>query len=135
MRICPDRPTISTQDSNIPDSTRHSHLNGNPLGSALDLMSELYGGRWHHHPQQAQLYRYYDLMLDSFVEAGELTRGQRHELGIAPQALNTLDAFTEEERRHGGTMSIQRWMLIVTLLVGIATAIQAYRALFPAPPP
>lgn len=109
-----------------------SHLNGNPLRSTVDIMSELYGERWLHHPQQEQLHRYYDLMLDSFVEAGELSRGPGRAMEIAPQALNTLDSFSEDERRHGGTMSIQRWMLIVTLFVGFASAVQAYRALFPA---
>lgn len=109
------------------------HLNGNPLGSALDVMSEFYGHRWHHHPQQAQLYRYYELMLASFVEAGELTMGQGGRLEVAATALNTLHSFNEDERRHGGTMSVQRWMLIVTAMVGIATAAQAYSALFPPP--
>lgn len=111
------------------------HLNGNRILSARDIMFELYGVRWSRHPQKEQLFRYYSLMLESFVASGELTRDQQHRLEITPQALNTLDVFTEEERRHNGTMSIQRWMLIVTFFVGFATAIQAYRALFPPPPP
>ncbi|WP_430256845.1 hypothetical protein [Neorhizobium sp. DAR64872/K0K18] len=111
-----------------------SHLSDNPLRSVMDIMSELYGPRWSHHPQQLQLYRYYELMVNSFIEAAELTRTQQNGIEIAPQAINTLDAYNEEERRHGGTMSIQRWMLIVTAMVGIATAIQAYGVLFPPAP-
>jgi len=110
-----------------------NHLNGKSNVSASDLMSALYGNRWVHHPQQEQLYEYYNLMIASFLAGGELTTAGQHELQIAPQALNTLDAYNEEERRHGGTMSVQRWMLFVTFLVGIATAVQAYRALFPPP--
>jgi hypothetical protein len=111
-----------------------SHLDDDPISSAMDVMSELYGPRWRHHPQQLQLYRYYDLMLSSFVDGGELVQEEQYVRRIAPQALNTIDAYNENQLKHEGTMSVQRWMLIVTFLVGCATAVQAYMAMFPAKP-
>ena len=112
-----------------------SHLDDDPISSTMDIMSELYGPRWRHHPQQLQLYRYHDLMVRSFIEGGELVEEEQYVRRIAPQALNTIDAYDEAERKHQGTMSVQRWMLIVTLMVGGATAVQAYMAMYPAKSP
>lgn len=109
-------------------------INGNPPRSAIDIMTELYGNRWAHHPQQSELHEYYEMMLDSFVASGDATL-EEHFYELAPQAMNTIHTFNEEERRHNGNVAIQRWMLIVTAMVGVATFIQAWTAVFPSAKP
>ncbi|TBG89359.1 hypothetical protein ELG67_09785 [Rhizobium leguminosarum] len=105
-------------------------LSGNPLRSGIDIMSELYGARWARHPQHVALHSYYEFMLEAFVASGDVVLDD-HAYRLLPQGMNTIHAFEEEERRHNGNVAVQRWMLFVTAMVGIATAAQAWTAIFP----
>lgn len=112
-----------------------SEINNNPVRSVLSLMSELYGVNWMQHRRHGQLYTYYEMMLESLIISGDVRRNANRTIEITPQAINTIDAFAEEERRHNGIVVGQRWMLWVTIAVCIATAFQAYRSWYPASTP
>ena len=92
---------------------------------SLDLMTEIYSIRWVLHPEGSAQEDYLTLLLDSFVDTGELKRVDVGEYSLQGMALATLNDFEREQRKHQDSLSIQRRLVILTAFIALFTAVQA----------
>lgn len=95
--------------------------------SVFQLMTELRSSKWIYHPHSSRAQRRLNLLLDAFVDSGDL---HRDGIGytLAPRAIQTLEAYQESERRHRDATRTQKFIGTLTLLIAIATIVQAYCA-------
>jgi hypothetical protein len=101
-------------------------LNDDVIGvTASGLLRDLYGHRWILHPDNENLHRYYQLLLDSLVESNDLVR-QTGYYTVTPNALTTLAAYEEDDRRHRDQMRQQKVLAFLTLSLVFVGFVQAY---------
>lgn len=103
---------------------RHINMEENEFES-LQIMTELYTFRWHGHPEGAAQYRACELHLDSLAESGELKKSNRGTYSVSGAAIKSLREDEYAERRHRDSLSVQRKMLWITVLLVLASVIQA----------
>lgn len=88
-------------------------------------MSELYGDRVYAHPKINKESRRFQLIIDSLVESGELSKGQ-HTYTVNGKSLETISEFEVEERRHRDTIR-QTWiMIILTVVIAFSTMVSIW---------
>lgn len=106
------------------------HLDGKSIESHLELMTGLYSIKWVLHPerrsQQARL-RFY---LDSLVSTGEL-ESRNGEYALTGIALQTIENYEEQERKHTENVKTQRANAWLTAAIVLLTAAQAGVIKFP----
>lgn len=93
--------------------------------SGWGLMDLLYEPRWSGHPDNFNLLQYYETVLRSLKGGGDLTE-EAGTFRLAPQALQTLSVFDEDERRHADQVRMQRriaWLTFWLVMIGL---LQAY---------
>lgn len=93
------------------------------------VMTEIYGPSWRRHPDSERLFRYYELVLKSLVESGDL-ESNRHQYVMRPKALHTLFVAEEDERRHADNRKQQRYIIILTAVLAITGLMQAISPIF-----
>lgn len=89
-----------------------------------DAMTLLYGPRWAGHPENESFRRYYRMVLDSFVHAGDMVEVD-HAFAVRPQALTTIANYEESDRRHRDAVRLQStlmWLTAALVIVGIVQA-------------
>lgn len=91
--------------------------------STLDLMTKLYSLHWVLHPDSKYQEEKLELYLDSLVNSGDLER-VNGEYVVQGKAINTLEAYQEEERRHRESVRIQRRIVALTLFIAIFALVQ-----------
>lgn len=91
----------------------------------MELMTELFTVKWVRHPDGDRLQRITELLLESFVASGELKQTKSYEYAIQGAALTTLDSHERQERHHQDMYSLQKVIMILTLLIAVGTAAQA----------
>lgn len=96
--------------------------------STMDVMNDLHGPRWPAHPQAMAAYRYAELLLESLVQSGDLET-DNGSYRIKPKAIETIVRHDVENRRHRDNASLQRWVVILTVVLVAIGAVQAYAAL------
>ncbi len=101
--------------------------------STTSLMTDLFSRRWVSHPKQAHEGTYYEFVLRSLADEGNLVKAS-HSYSLAPKALQTLSEYEEDNRRHRTTLRVQIILAALTsalIVIGIpqavAAAIQAYQ--------
>lgn len=95
------------------------------------LLTHFYTVRWVYRPEKAELQTYYDLLLDSLKESGDLVKGQ-YGFKLHPKALNTIADFELEDRRHRDNYLTQRGLLGLTRVLIAVGVIQAAAAAYEA---
>ena len=93
------------------------------IGS-LELMGRLYSIKWVLHPQSAYQQEKLELYLDSLVETGELNKKDQKYF-ITGRAINTVERYEEEERRHRDSTRMQRRIVWLTLLIALFALMQS----------
>ncbi|TKB20403.1 MAG: hypothetical protein E5V75_04860 [Mesorhizobium sp.] len=89
--------------------------------SIFSLMELLYTRRWFRHPEQEATNNYYELVLQSLSDSGDLEASD-HGLNFAlkPQGLTTVASYELEERRHHDSLLQQSRLAKLTwVLVGV----------------
>jgi hypothetical protein len=100
------------------------------------LMTLLYGPRWGAHPKHLQLFFYYDMLLKSLAESGDMVK-DNFSYRVQPQAVRSVSEYEEEDRRHQDMLRLQRriaWLTVALVAVGATQAYVTYRASAPAEP-
>jgi hypothetical protein len=87
------------------------------------VMTELYGPSWRRHPDNARLFRYYELVLKSLVESGDL-ESKRHQYVMKPKALHTLFVAEQDETRHTDNRKQQKYIIFLTVVLAIVGILQ-----------
>lgn len=85
-----------------------------------DLMVKLYSVRMFLHPTWETQEKRVQLYLDSLVASGDITL-VNDEYVVGGAALNTIERYEEEERRHAEAVKLQRLIAAITIL-GVAFA-------------
>ena len=76
-------------------------------------MTELYGPRWAQHPDNEQLQSWYEFLLASLAESGDLQKESIY-YSLKSRALNTLDAYEQEQAKHQAEIRIQSVLASLT---------------------
>lgn len=101
--------------------------------SILGLMEILYTRRSFRHPHQETTNNYYELLLRSLVDSGDLSNHGNNGVAyaLAPQGLTTLASYELEERRHHDNLKQQGRIGKLTgvlILIGLLQAWATYYA-------
>ncbi len=88
------------------------------------MINRLYGPRSSAHPGFAQLLKYYDMLLDSLVDTGELLKDGTGYV-VAPKAFTTIAEYEEDDRRHKNQINLQRLIVVLTVCLVIVGLLQA----------
>ncbi|ELB2770313.1 hypothetical protein R7R25_24280 [Vibrio sp. 2026] len=98
--------------------------------SLITLMHKAYSLYSFHHPDKEKLKRLLELQLDSFVQSGEIKR-QDGSYKLTGKAIQTLETFQLESRRHKMAV-IQQWLMItLTFVLALIGLVQANIIKFP----
>lgn len=81
--------------------------------SSLRLMYDIHGVGWGLHRNSESILFYYENLLESLADAGDLIKMQEG-YRAAPQAMTTLARYEEEERRHRDQVTYQRTLAYLT---------------------
>jgi hypothetical protein len=106
--------------------------------SSIDLPGNIYGTRfWGRYDHDSHL-SYYQIVLDSLVESGDLRRVE-HSYVLSPKAVATLDTHETQQERHRDNIGIQRTIAVVTVVLAALAAAQVgttvWQELHPDPAP
>jgi hypothetical protein len=93
--------------------------------SYVGLVADMFGNRYVAHPQEQETDTYYQLVLASLKASGDLEDNQGT-YSLSSQAIKTLAAYEEEERRHRDNVRIQVALAVLTFVLMIIAAVQAY---------
>jgi hypothetical protein len=104
----------------IEDQVNRTH---NGINS-FDLMTKLYSVKWVMHPTEIEQNRKLELYLDSLVKSGELEK-VNNEYVVSGVAIQTIEKYEEEERKHVEAVKLQKKMLYLTIIVAAMAIIQA----------
>lgn len=96
------------------------------------LLTNFYTVRWVNRLDKEELMTYYAFLLDSLEKSGDLALTQPHGYALAPQALNTISAFEQEERRHHDNHMTQRGIFFLTIVLMAVGIVQAYTSVYDA---
>ena len=91
--------------------------------SAISLMSKLYSIKWVLHPDSAYQEEKLELYLESLVASGDLQK-INDEYVVQGKAINTLEQYQEEERRHQEAVRIQRRIVVLTIFIALFALVQ-----------
>lgn len=96
----------------------------NQPSSAFSVTQAIHTQRVWGHPHGNRFRIYYDMVLQSLEQSGELTSNQPNRYTVSPKALTTLSEFELEERRHNDSHRTAVWVMRLTWVVVIATLVQ-----------
>ncbi|WP_156966377.1 hypothetical protein [Algiphilus aromaticivorans] len=106
--------------------------NGRQVVSPMHVGLSWFSTRWIFHPERTVHQEHIKLLLDSFLDSGELkTKGTFSDYEITGKALATLDAFDREKSRHddqiraSGTLTTLTFWLVVVGLLNFAVYLYA----------
>lgn len=85
---------------------------------AWELMTKIHSTRWHYHPLGRYELSKLGLYLDSLVMSGDLKK-EGIQYKITGKALETIDEYDENERRHKDSIKIQRRISLLTFVIAI----------------
>lgn len=100
------------------------HLVGKTEFDSLDLLTDLYSIRWVEHPDRDIAQHQVEYFLDAMVETGELKK-INHVYVVTGKALQAIELFEEQERRHTEGVKTQRSMVWLTVVLTVLAAVQA----------
>lgn len=114
-------------EKQLNDDVKNSENGFNYSRKAIDefsLMTELYSMRWISHPQSSQQRKKVELYLESLVQSKNLEK-KNHDYFVTGKALQTLEEYEENERRHQDAVKTQKGILWLTFVIAIATMVEA----------
>ncbi|MBU0965742.1 MAG: hypothetical protein KKA54_05100 [Proteobacteria bacterium] len=87
-------------------------------------MTKLYSIRWVVHPSAPEQEKRLELHLESLVSSGELDKINR-EYVVTGKAIQTIEKYEEEERKHIEAVKLQKKMFWLTIFLAILAVVQA----------
>lgn len=91
--------------------------------SVVDIVADLHTIRSVDHPRYEQTENYYELLLESLVQQGDLIRDNAR-YSISPTAITTLQTIQGERERHQDNINQQRRIGLLTLALVVTAVIQ-----------
>ncbi len=97
--------------------------------SSFELFRKFYGEKVFGNPQYKMMLYRFEMILRSFLDGGEISE-TRNGFQVEPKALALISQYQEENRRHKEQMAHNRRIFALSIVVAIATIMQAYTAFF-----
>jgi len=102
-----------------------THIGATHKGmDSFEIMTRLYSMRWVVHPESDAQYEKLKLYLDALEQNGDLSKVNGKYL-VQGKAINTLDRYEEDERRHGEVVRTQRLIALLTFAIALFAMVQA----------
>lgn len=102
----------------------NAQLNGKDKLSSLTVMSIFHSDRWFLHPNKDAEHSKIKLYLDALVETNEL-RISDFDYQITGHGIAAIELYEEQERKHSESISSQRRMFWLTIVIALLTVVQA----------
>ncbi len=100
-----------------------AQLSGHDKLSSLSVMSLIHSDRWYLHPNHENEHHRVKLYLDKLAETKDLFKsGIDYE--ISGQGVAAIELYEEQERKHGESISAQRKMFVLTIVIALLTLVQ-----------
>lgn len=97
--------------------------------SAYNIILQVHGARVRRRDDLAEFINHYQLLFDSFEHEGLVRRQESDRMyAVNPSALTVLHAYQEDARRHKDGAKMQKLMILIAVVSGIAAGVQAWAA-------
>lgn len=100
-----------------------AQLNGRDKLSSLDVMTAIHSIRWYLHPNSKVEHEKVKLYLRALADTGELRGNFNYQ--ITGKGIAAIELYEEQERLHAKSMSGQRKMVWLTVVIVLLTIVQA----------
>jgi hypothetical protein len=100
-----------------------AQLNGRDNVSSLDVMTAIHSIRWYLHPNSKAEHEKVKLYLHALADTGELRGNFNYQ--ITGKGIAAIELYEEQERLHAKSMSGQRKMVWLTVVIVLLTIVQA----------
>ncbi|MDL5364160.1 hypothetical protein QSH18_00910 [Xanthomonas sp. NCPPB 2654] len=101
-----------------------AQLNGRDKLSSLSVMSLIHSERWYLHPNHDNEHHRVQFYLDKLAETKDLVKNGI-DYQISGQGVAAIELYEEQERKHGESISAQRRMFWLTIVIALLTLVQA----------
>lgn len=98
--------------------------------SIVQLHNQFFGNKIYGHPAYEEISARFRMIIESLAASGDLSMGGRHEYFLSGKALETLSQYELDERRHRDAVKQNKRLFWITVVIAVATAIQAYSTFF-----
>ena len=88
------------------------------------LMTDLYSINWVLHPSREEQERRLELYLSSLIQSGEISQ-INHEYVVSGCAINSIERYEEEKRRHTEAVKLQKRMVLLTVILVFTALVQS----------
>lgn len=92
--------------------------------TSLDLMTKIYSMRLFLHPSWELQHKKMDIYLEALVLSGEISK-INDQYVVTGNAINTIEKYEEDERRHTEAVKQQKAMLWLTIIAVIFAIVQS----------
>lgn len=87
--------------------------------SIIQIATSFFGQRYFAYPRRNEVDARFRLLIESLAASGDLEKTNKHEFRFQPQALATLAAYEQDERRHMDSVRLNRWLVILTAVLAL----------------
>ena len=101
-----------------------AQLNGADKLSSLSVMTLIHTHKWYLHPNKDDEHHRIKFYLDKLAETKDLVKNGI-DYQITGQGVAAIELYEEQERKHGESISSQRRMFGLTLVIALLTLVQA----------
>lgn len=101
-----------------------AQLNGRDRLSSLSIMSLIHTDRWYLHPNHEDEHHRVQFHLEKLAETKDLIKSGI-DYQISGQGVAAIELYEEQERKHGESISTQRRMVWLTVLIALLTLVQS----------
>lgn len=101
-----------------------AQLEGHDRLTSLSVMSLIHTERWYLHPNHDYEHDRMQFHLDKLVETNDLAK-HIIDYEITGQGVAAIELYEEQERKHGESISAQRRMFWLTIVIALSTLVQA----------
>ncbi|MGY0557496.1 hypothetical protein [Lysobacter sp. A421] len=118
------RKLVTKQRIELLKTILSAQLNGRDKLSSLSVMTLIHTERWYLHPNQEDEHHRVHFHLDKLVETKDLIKNGI-DYQITGQGVAAIELYEEQERKHGESISTQRRMFWLTIIIALLTLVQA----------
>jgi len=110
------------------DPQLRSSVSNSTKGIGLyDLMTKMHTPRWLDHPNSARQKQKLEMHLKSLVRSENLEWDNKHQYIVTEKALQTIEKYEEDERRHKDIVRVQVIIASLTAIIALITLFQQIR--------
>ena len=108
-----------------------AQLDGRDKLSSLSVMSFIHTDRWYLHPNHEGQHHRVQFYLEKLAESKDLVKNGI-DYQITGQGVAAIEVYEEQERKHSESISSQRRMFWLTIVIALLTLVQAGLVKLPA---